>query len=186
MSKEETPGTSSSYYSTSTSSNSNSSSVENISSGTSTIENGDLCVFTFLMSKVISPDLSYLPDKFMHPASNSCIHVPNCGCACKINKFRGGISQRPHHCPTPSSLDIYGVTPQLCRSMHNHLSHGGKEHCGCVCHCDSTYGNRKLCQNSLSSSYTNMISQSNLDGYLIRSLEKGGELIVSHCFAHFP
>lgn len=144
MSSEEAPGTSSSYYSTASS---NCSSAENISSGTSTIENGDLSVFTFMMSRV-PPNKRFSPTPL---ESSSCVHVSNCHCACRTTRFNRSESTNS------LAIDPFGVSP-------HHL----------ICRTHDKYG--KMCQNSLfGDTYSRLLSQSTLDGSLLRSLEKGGQ-----------
>jgi hypothetical protein len=160
MSSEEAPGTSSSYYSTSSSS----SSVENISSGgTSTIDNGELTVLTF----VVSPSRAYSSDQRLSPVphlpkvgSGGCVHVPGCHCSCR--RAAAAVSRHSDpDIPNNLAIDPFGVSP------HHRLLCNSKSHC--------KFG--KVCQDNLysdGSSYSSA-STSALDGLVLKSLEKGGQ-----------
>jgi len=153
MSNDEVPGTSSSYYSTSSSS----SSVENISTGgSSTIENGELSLLTF----IVSPKRAYTSDQRLSPepnlpktAGNSCLHVPGCSCTCR--RLNSRLSD-------PDSPDNLTIDPFRIPPHHRII---------CKLHCASN----KLCQDSIfsDSSY----SSSPLDGLVLKSLEKGGQYL---------
>lgn len=171
-------GPSRNYYSSSSSHSSSAESIQNMSSSgsgssgsgksgsvqcrsKSTLENGDLSLFTFLMSKYISADLSHLPE-----AVGSCVHKQDCHCT----GFRNGSNSN-----LSFGMDPYGGLKSRGTKLGVTGGGGGRGNCSCNC----TLG--KLCHSSRlgerTSSYSSLLS-SNLDGYLIRSLERGGNKIV--------
>jgi hypothetical protein len=174
-----TPGTSQSYSNSSSAesivsyhimSNCSNSSENNSGSSTRSVFDdpsnpGDLSVFTFLMSKFTLSGLSYLPEETL-PA------LPHC--SCKSNNIKSHTNKSHRYRPDHTS--------------HNQCHSHCQQHSSQNFKCDGSLGKLcpKLCQNSLfgdDNSYSSLLRHTtSLDGYLIRSLEKGG-LFLCHCIS---
>ena len=162
MSSEETPGTSSSYYSTSSAS----SSAENIS----TVENGELSVFTF-----ISPGHGGSSSARESYCTHSCGHLPS------------RYSNSCHSCHG-SRRDTYDSF------LNSDVNYGNSSdssnfsidpfHLGSS-HMYSYKGSHRKQNHILSDNYVRLLPKVS-EGLLLRSLEKGGKFMNkgNHYFSH--